>query len=173
MDAGLNQTRMKIAGELAELGLVLARDLQQAALQAKETDEKVRLAEAFHHVGRGVRQSLAIHAQFERDAEREQPSAQEQAVQAEKSRRDQRRSLIKSTVERLIWTERETLEAPDYVLRSRLSSLVAEEARSEGFLDIDPDLVKASCAVSASSACADPPPQGEVSPKVTEGVAAH
>src|SRR4051812_19045065 len=60
MDAGLNQTRMQMLGELAEMTLVLARDLQQAALAATDADEKVRLATAFHRIGRGVRQSVAL-----------------------------------------------------------------------------------------------------------------
>jgi len=139
MTSGLDETRMKMLGELAEMALVLARDLKEAALVAKTTEEKVRLADAFHRVGRGVRQSLALHAKMERDAqaaEREAAPAPDQL----RARRDGRAARIKSEIERLIWTERERLEEEPYVLRTRLTELVASESRSETFLDTDPDL---------------------------------
>jgi hypothetical protein len=140
MSGGLDETRMKMLGELAEMALVLARDLQQAALAAKTADEKVRLADAFHKVGRGVRQSLALHAKMERDvqaAEREPPTPPADQI---KARREGRAARIKSEVERLIWTEREKLEEEPYVLRARLTQLLAVESRAETFLDTDPDL---------------------------------
>ena len=43
--------------ELAQLGMGLARTLQQTALATRDTEQLVALATAFHHVGRGVRQS--------------------------------------------------------------------------------------------------------------------
>jgi hypothetical protein len=139
MSTGLDETRMKMLGELAEMALVLARDLKEAALVAKTTDEKVRLADAFQKVGRGVRQSLALHAKMERDAQAAQCEAGPPADQI-KARREGRAARIKSEVERLIWTEREKLEEEPYVLRNRLTELLAAEARSETFLDTDPDL---------------------------------
>jgi hypothetical protein len=45
--ADMAETRARMLGELAELGLVLARDLQQAAMVAEDAQAKVRLAEAF------------------------------------------------------------------------------------------------------------------------------
>jgi hypothetical protein len=143
MSTGLDETRMKMLGELAEMALVLARDLKEAALVAKTTDEKVRLADAFQKVGRGVRQSLALHAKMERDAqavERETQAGAAPPTDQIKVRREGRAARIKSEVERLIWTEREKLEEEPYVLRNRLTELLAAEARSETFLDTDPDL---------------------------------
>ncbi|THD75128.1 MAG: hypothetical protein E7812_17820 [Phenylobacterium sp.] len=137
MTSTLDETRMKMLGELAELGLVLARDLQQAALTAKELDEKVRLADAFHRVGRGVRQSLALHARLERDAqrtEREDDAGRPSPVEA---KRVQRKAQLKSVVERLIWTEREKLDESPTTLRLRLAQMLAAEAETEDFLDLD------------------------------------
>jgi hypothetical protein len=141
MDAGLDETRMKMLGELAEMALVLARDLQQAALVAETAEEKVRLADAFHKVGRGVRQSLALHARLERDAQLAGAPAQAAApAEADRTRREGRAARLRSTVERLIWTEREKLDAEPYVLRIRLQQLIAGESRAEDFLETDPDL---------------------------------
>jgi hypothetical protein len=137
MTTALDETRMKMLGELAEMALVLARDLQQAALTAPTLDEKVRLADAFHKVGRGVRQSLALHARMERDAVAPPAPA---AAEAEEARREARAARIRSHVERLIWTEREKLEEEPSALRIQLRALVATESRAEDFLETDPDL---------------------------------
>lgn len=50
--------------ELAQLGMGMARQLHNAALNTSETDPLVALATAYHHVSRGVRQSLALRARF-------------------------------------------------------------------------------------------------------------
>jgi hypothetical protein len=50
--------------ELAELGMGMARTLHQAALATRDTEQLVALTTAFHRVGRGVRQSLALRARF-------------------------------------------------------------------------------------------------------------
>jgi hypothetical protein len=139
MTPALDETRMKMLGELAEMALVLARDLKEAALVAKTTEEKVRLADAFQKVGRGVRQSLALHAKMERDAQAAEREALPPADQL-KARREGRAARLKNVVERLIWTEREKLEETPYVLRTRLAELIAGESRAETFLDTDPDL---------------------------------
>jgi hypothetical protein len=145
MASDLNEARTRMLGELAELGLVLARDLQQAALVAETTEEKARLADAFHKVGRGVRQSLALHARLERDAAvaKQQDEAPAQAAPSSdelKSRREGRAARLKCEVERLIWTERERLDAEPFTLRIRLGRLVANEARAEHFLDTAPEI---------------------------------
>jgi hypothetical protein len=50
--------------ELAHLGMGMARQLHGVALNTTETDPLVALATAYHHVTRGVRQSLALRARF-------------------------------------------------------------------------------------------------------------
>lgn len=50
--------------ELAQLGMGMARQLHGVALNTTETDPLVALATAYHHVSRGVRQSLALKARF-------------------------------------------------------------------------------------------------------------
>jgi len=50
--------------ELAEIGLGMARQLHRATLATTDPDVLVPLADAYHRVGRGVRQSLALRARF-------------------------------------------------------------------------------------------------------------
>ena len=138
MDAGLNETRMKMLGEIAELGLVLARDLQQAAVQAEDPADKVRLASAFHRIGRGVRQSLALHARLERDLERAGREDQAQVVSLDQVRRARRKAHLKGAVEALIWTEQERFDDPEDLV-DRLDAILSAEADTDAFLDEPPD----------------------------------
>lgn len=148
MDAGLNQTRMTMLGEFAELTLALARDLQQSALVAEDADEKARLAEAFHRLGRGLRQSLALHARLERDAERAAREAQADLRSQEQARRARHKASVNGVLEQLIWTE---AEKPDSALDSDvalhdLELLLDAEADRDEFLDQDPDALIAKLA---------------------------
>ena len=125
--------RLAILGELAELGLSLARDLHSAALASEDAAEKARLAEAFHRTGRSVRQSLALHAKLERDDARAEREAASHAASETAARVRKRRAQIKSTVERLIWTEHEPAEAED--LELHLDAHLEEAELSDDFLD--------------------------------------
>jgi hypothetical protein len=136
--AGIAETRSRMLGELAELGLVLARDLQQAALVAEDPQDKVRLAEAFARVGRGVRQSLALHARMERDAARAAADAETQAVGMEPVRRSRRKAEVRSAVEAVIWREHERLDVDPDLLLEDLNDCLDAEARTDVFLHTDP-----------------------------------
>ena len=112
--------------ELAKLGLVLARDLQQRALEAEDNDQAVRLATAFHHVSRSVRQSLALIEKLRRDRRRGLLDDETHLTRRTTEQRDQRKAHLRSAVRRLIWTE---AERPDHE-RLRLSpSFVAGRGR--------------------------------------------
>jgi hypothetical protein len=168
MDAGLNDTRMKMLGEFAEMALVLGRDLQQAALAAETYEEKVRLADAFHRAGRGMRQSLALHAKFERDGDSTETQTPFQSASDQRMRREARSATLRRDVERLIWTERERLEEDPDVLGVRLMGLLARESRTEDFLSADPGAqIARLCEMLGVPAPAHSPP----SPLAEEGVA--
>jgi hypothetical protein len=122
------------------MALALAHDLHRTALNAESPEEKVRCAEAFHRLGRGLRQSLALHARLERDTERGPREAPAEPPVPDAVRRLRRKATLKTTVERLIWTERERLEDPPEALLSQLDRLLAAELQTEAFLDTDPDL---------------------------------
>jgi hypothetical protein len=63
-------------GELAELGLMLARDLAVQARAAEDTQEKVALTAAFQKTSRAVRLTIALDFKLERDAARAEREAQ-------------------------------------------------------------------------------------------------
>src|SRR5215218_9053697 len=70
----MRERQDRILGELSELGLALARDLQARALAAETVAEAADLGLAFQRVALSVRQALALEAKLERDrqaAERE------------------------------------------------------------------------------------------------------
>jgi hypothetical protein len=66
----------EILGELAELGLMLARDLATQARAAEDTDEKISLTAAFQKTSRTVRLTLALDFKLGRDAARAEREAQ-------------------------------------------------------------------------------------------------
>lgn len=58
----------QILGELAELGLILARDLAAEARAAEAPEQKAALAEAFQAMARTACLTVALDAKFDRDA---------------------------------------------------------------------------------------------------------
>jgi hypothetical protein len=132
------ETRARMLGELAELGLVLARELQQAALVAEDVQEKVRLADAFARVGRGLRQSLALHARMERESARDARDAEAEAPRMEPALRARRKAQIRDAVAAVIWREHERLDAEPDLLLEELDLHLAAEVQTDGFLERDP-----------------------------------
>lgn len=122
-------------GAFAELALSLARDLHGAALAAEEPEAKVRLADACHRMGRGLRQTLALHERLERSAER---AAREDAgfvVEQQKARRTRRKTQVKATIARLVWSEYEPADDDAEDVLERLDKVLDAEAELDGFED--------------------------------------
>lgn len=57
--------------ELAEIGMVMARDLRDEVEAAETPEAKARAVAAYPRVARAVRQCLALEARFRRDAARD------------------------------------------------------------------------------------------------------
>lgn len=55
---------IELLDQLAALGMGMAQRLHDAAQAAEDPDALVRIGMAFHHISRGVRQSLALTARF-------------------------------------------------------------------------------------------------------------
>ena len=70
----------QVLGELAELGLMLARDLATEARACEDPDAKAALAAAFQKTARTVRLTRALDAKLDRDAARD---ARDEATAAE------------------------------------------------------------------------------------------
>ncbi|WP_430424399.1 hypothetical protein [Phenylobacterium sp.] len=111
--------------ELAHLGMGMARKVHEAALATDDTDQIVALAQAYHHMSRGVRQSLALRARFA--AGTVAPAPRAQAIRSATSP-DAERPERDDAYERPDWHTRletreavERLHADDDVNRARIA----------------------------------------------------
>ena len=100
-----------ILAELAQAGLALALDLQARALAADTPEQAASLAQAFHAVGRSVRQTLALEARLHRDHQRAEREDRLDAQRQANTRNLIRKAQLRSAVEGVIWTEYEGTEA--------------------------------------------------------------
>ncbi|MDB5441932.1 MAG: hypothetical protein JWP73_308 [Phenylobacterium sp.] len=158
-----------ILAELAALGLGLARHLNERAFAAEAPEDKASLTLAFHRASRSVRQTLALEARLQRDAQRQALEDRAEVRQDAERRVAKRRARVRAAMERLIWTEHEDAEAE--VLVDDLEMLLDEDELSDGFTA---DPVEAHIArICEALGLKDPPLQGELSPQATEGVEAH
>src|SRR5438045_6474526 len=78
-------------GEIAELALVVARELAVRVRESEDVDQTVALADAFQKVSRVVRLTLALDFKLERDAARDARDAARVAEKAEADAATQRR----------------------------------------------------------------------------------
>jgi hypothetical protein len=138
-------------GELAELGLMLARDLAVQARAAEDADEKVALTAAFQKTSRAVRLTLALDFQLERQAARADREAQLQAREdlaaeqrsarmaedaAEPAPAERQKARVRGVLNRLLWTEAEGDSDEFDVLLADLDARLDEGAEAEGFADL-------------------------------------
>src|SRR5438445_13077165 len=78
-------------GEVAELALMVARELAVRTRESEDVDQTVTLADAFQKVSRVVRLTLALDFKLERDAARDARDAAREAEKAEADAATQRR----------------------------------------------------------------------------------
>jgi hypothetical protein len=125
----------RMLARLAELSLSLAEDVHAATVAAPEPDQKARLAEAFHRIGRAMRQSIALEARLVRDRARDQRAAQADAAEAGAAAVRRRRDQVRADLERQIWCEVEPHDAPAWL--GDLDERLEAEALYDGFTDED------------------------------------
>ena len=131
--AGTIERADLILDELARLGLSLARDMAQRAEAAKDDDQAARLAMAFHHVARAVRQSLALQAKLAHDAQRHLREARDDAQRQDKTRRELHAARVRSGVRRVIGAE--AAEREHIALLSRLELALLSDSTDADFLE--------------------------------------
>ena len=127
-------------GELAELALMVSRDLAVRARESEDAQEAAALAQAFQKTSRVVRLTLALSFKLDRDAARdaleEARAARDEQAQAAKAeaqrataRLNQHMGRVRARFERLIWAETEDEdEASD--LFDELEARLCEESRA-------------------------------------------
>jgi D-serine deaminase-like pyridoxal phosphate-dependent protein len=136
-------------GELAELGLMVAKDLAVRVRECEDVDQAVALANAFQKASRVVRLTLALDFKLDRDAARAAREAEKIEVdnaRAEAARAalapsparaptpvEARKDRVGKLLRRLLWNEAEG-DADEYdVLLDDLSARLDEAARSADF----------------------------------------
>ena len=147
-------------GELAELSLVVARELAVRLRESEAAEEAVALAGAFQKMSRVLRLTLALDAKLERDAARDaaaeaqvaaqaQTGAEAEAARAADRRRaeearaakaaepadpiEARKARVRGLTNRLLWTESEGEEEDYEVLVEDLNARLDEAALSPDF----------------------------------------
>jgi hypothetical protein len=155
---GKRERAEAMLGELAELGLMLARDLAVQARAAEDVDEKVALAAAFQKTSRAVRLTLALDFQLERQAARadreaelqsredlavEDRAAREAAWASERAARpaelspsQRQKARVRGVLNRLLWAEAEGDQEEFDILVEDLNARLDEAAQAEGFADL-------------------------------------
>ena len=107
LPAAMTERHAKGLAELAELALVVARDLQGRIAQAETPDEAAKLASGFHRVARTVRQTYALEARMQRDLMRDRLQVVEHQAAETAQAPARRRAEVKAQLDRLVWTEAE------------------------------------------------------------------
>lgn len=103
----------RLLGELAELSMDLARDMQARAKAAETPEAATALAGAFHRIARGVRQTLALEAKLRRDDHALARAELAEAQRATPAQIQRRRGQVQDAVARAVWDEAEGEEAED------------------------------------------------------------
>jgi len=135
-------------GELAELGLMVARELAVRMRESEDVEQAVGLADAFQKASRVVRLTLALDIKLARDAARDAREAEkvEAEAQAQAAKRaeasaprdapgpiEARKSRVRNLLNRLLWNECEG-DSEDYeLLFDDLSARLDEAALSDDF----------------------------------------
>jgi hypothetical protein len=139
-------------GEVAELALMVARELAVRTRESEDVDQTVALADAFQKVSRVVRLTLALDFKLERDAARDVRDAAREAEKAEAKAAEQRqlaalgfapraadtplearKTRVSNLINRLLWNECEG-DSEDYeVLFDDLTARLDEAALSDDF----------------------------------------
>ena len=139
--------REQILGEVAEGLHAVFKETQRRAMEAEDNDEFIRLSGSLHKIARGLRQSLALHARFERDRREglEGTPAPAEAAPLDPRRQaiQKRRRFIARGVERCVWTEYdrddEDEEHTAVSLLRDLDDRLDDLAEDDAFLDADAD----------------------------------
>jgi hypothetical protein len=127
----------RLLARYADLSLSLAENVHAAALAAPEPEQKARLAEAFHRLGRALRQSVAWEAKLVRDRARDLKAAEADAADARAQAVRRRQAQVRAEVERQIYSEMEGAEAHTWL--ADFEERLETEALDDGFTDEDLD----------------------------------
>ena len=128
---------------LAEFDLAAAGRVHGRLMAAEESGELAELGRTYQRIARSLRQTLALKAKLRRDRE----AAAQAAERTPPPRKPpggmavaRRIRELRDAVTRIIWTEAERAEAPDFAddanyTEEALEDLITREMRGDGFCD--------------------------------------
>jgi hypothetical protein len=133
-----------LLGELAELGLMVAKELAVRLRESEDVDQTVALAGAFQKVSRVVRLTLALDFKLGRDAAREARRAEAEAAETRRAAAMQaprpapsaievRKTRVGNLLNRLLWNESEGDTEEFDILLDDLTARLDEAARRPDF----------------------------------------
>jgi hypothetical protein len=132
-------------GELAELSLMVAKELAVRLRESEDPEQAVALAGAFQKVSRVVRLTLALNFKLERDAERAAREAEKALADAEAAKPrpvaerppphpvEVRKERVSNLLYRLLWNESEGDSEEFEVLQEDLNARLDEIALDPTF----------------------------------------
>ena len=127
----MNDRHAATLAELAEIGMVIARELRAEVETAETPEAKARAVAAFPRVARAVRQTLALEARFRRDAARDAVEGEERTNREIAGHIRRRKVQVRTWMQRAICEETpddiETAELRLYDLYERLDDEVLDE----------------------------------------------
>jgi hypothetical protein len=171
----------QMLGEIAELALMVTRELAVRVRESEDVAETVALADAFQKTSRVVRLTLALDFKLERDATRDaqaeareaQPAVAAMPARAAPSPTDQRKTRVHNLLHRRLWTESEGDSESYDVLFEDLAARLDEAALSPDFetlpiqtlagrmiadMGLSGDLTLSLCEAPPEGADSSPPP---------------
>ena len=164
LDEGLKQ--------LFDGGLQLALHVQANAMAA-EPAVQARLAIAFHRLSRGVRQTAALRMKLAREAERAVRETTAEIISLEKRRLERRKGQVKAAIQSLIWTEAEPDDSTFNLDLEELLDIETQDPETFQAEDLEDQVQRFAIMLGLGSSPSAERDEGEVSSKMTEGVAAH
>lgn len=151
----MTERHAALLGELAELGMAVARELQGRIAEAATPEAAERLALGFQRVARSVRMTLALEARLAREGEAGAREAAQRRAQAAAVGAVRRRMQVKAAVGREVWREYERPEAERWITALDAAIYEAsldEEAFMEGPVEAAIARIRAQMGLAANDA---------------------
>jgi hypothetical protein len=134
MSEALAERCEEMLGEFAEWLHASAREAHRRLMESESAEDFSAYNNALHKLGRGLRQTLALHKRFRDERAKGEAEAARKARDAREAPRAWKRARIRHALERLVWDEHERDEDDEdgpgerllEDIEHRLAALMAE-----------------------------------------------
>ena len=144
MSEPLASRHEQMLGEFAEWLHASAREAHTRLMESETAEDFATYNNALHKLGRGLRQTLALHKRFAEERLQGEAHAAAEAAEARDEEVQARRARIGRAVARRLdaaWTETEDLDDNERFNEelARLNDRLDDLAGAEDFLNLDPE----------------------------------